>query len=162
MRRLVDTGGFLEPGHWSPDSTALTVHDFRNNTDVGVMVARLDGSVIPLLVGRPGQHISVGWSAEGDAVVLRTDLDRDFMALARVSVLDGEVTWLDEPDWDVEHASLVSGSRTAVVSVNVDGVSRLRVLDLSTEGSANDRCQQCRPGESTRCRLPPTAGFSRC
>ena len=138
VRRLVDTGGFLEPGHWSSDSTALTVQDFRNNTDVGVMVARLDGSVIRLLVGRPGQHLSVGWSADGDAVVLRTDLDRDFMALARISVPDGEVTWLDEPDWDVEEASLVAGGKLAVVSVNVDGVSRLRALDLSS-GGVNDR-----------------------
>lgn len=138
VRRLVDTGGFLEPGHWSSDSTALTVQDFRNNTDVGVMVARLDGSVTRLLVGRPGQHLSVGWSADGDAVVLRTDLDRDFMALARISVPDGEVTWLDEPDWDVEEASLVAGGKVAVVSVNVDGVSRLRALDLSS-GGVNDR-----------------------
>jgi dipeptidyl aminopeptidase/acylaminoacyl peptidase len=138
VRRLVDTGGFLEPGHWSSDSTALTVQDFRNNTDVGVMVARLDGSVTRLLVGRPGQHLSVGWSAEGDAVVLRTDLDRDFIALARISVPDGEVAWLDEPDWDVEHAALCSGGRTAVVSVNVDGVSQLRVLDLSN-GRAGER-----------------------
>jgi dipeptidyl aminopeptidase/acylaminoacyl peptidase len=137
VRRLVDTGGFLEPGHWSPDSTAVTVHDARSNTDVAVMVARLDGSVTRLLDGRRGQHLSVGWALGGDAVVLRTDLDRDFMALVRVSLRDGEVTWLDEPDWDVEHASLTAGGRTAVVSVDVDGVSRLRALDLS-DGSAGE------------------------
>jgi Tol biopolymer transport system component len=113
VRRLVDTGGFLEPGHWSPDSTAVTVQDARSNTDIGVMVARVDGSVSPLLAGRPGQHLSVGWSAGGDAIVLRTDLDRDFMALVRVSVPDGEVTWLDEPEWDIEHATVDAGAGSA-------------------------------------------------
>ena len=140
-----------------PDSTAVTVHEARSNTDVAIRVARLDGTVIPLLDGRPGKHVSVGWTAEGDAVVLRTDLDRDFMALVRVSVRDGGVTWLDKPDWDVEHASLAAGGRTAVVSVNVDGVSRLRVLDLS-DGSVSERTvPECRRGRSTRCRSPPTA-----
>ena len=137
VRRLVDTGGFLEPGHWSPDSTALTVQDASSNVDIAVMVARLDGSVTPLLDGRPGQHLSVGWSQGDEAVVLRSNLDRDFMALVRVSVPDGEATYLDEPDWDVEHAALVAGGRAAVVSVNADGVSRLRVVELSS-GSAVD------------------------
>jgi dipeptidyl aminopeptidase/acylaminoacyl peptidase len=135
VRRLIDTGGLLEPGHWSPDSTALTVHDDHSIIDVAVLVARLDGSVIRLLDGRPGQHLSVGWAAGGDAVLLRTNLDRDFMALVRVSLGDGEVTWIDEPEWDIEHATVVAGGRVDVWSVNVDGASRLEAHDLG-DGAA--------------------------
>ena len=134
VRRLVDSGGFLEPGHWSSDSGALTVQEARSNTDVAVSVARLDGTVTPLLEGRPGKHVSVGWLPGDRHVVLRTDLDRDFMALVRVSVDDGTVTWLHDPGWDVEHAALVAGGTRAVVSVNVDGVSRLSSVDLPAAG----------------------------
>jgi len=132
VRRLLQPGGFLEAGPWAPDSSALVVLDGRSNTDFAPMVARLDGSVTWLLQDRPGKHIGVGWSTDGSAIYLTTDLDRDFVALVRLEVAGGDPEVVTAPAWDVELATVVADGRLAVMSVNEDGTSRVMVRDLVT------------------------------
>jgi dipeptidyl aminopeptidase/acylaminoacyl peptidase len=131
VRRLVETGGFLFAGSWSPDSAALTVFDARSNTDIAPMVAQLDGSTRALLAGRPGKHEGAGWSEKGDAVYLTTDLERDFVGLARLNLADGSVAWVDDPEWDVQFAAVVSAGRVGIWTLNVDGSSQLRARHLA-------------------------------
>jgi dipeptidyl aminopeptidase/acylaminoacyl peptidase len=139
VRRLLHLGGYLDAGPWAPDSSALVVLDGRSNTDFAPMVARLDGSVTRLLEGRPGKHIGVGWSADGSAIYLTTDLDRDFVGLVRLAVAGGEPRIVADPQWDVEDATVVADGRLAVMSVNEDGQSRIVVRDLAagTETAAD-------------------------
>lgn len=129
-RRLLEPGGMLVPGHWSADSSRLTAFEERSNTDVAPFVTGLDGRVVRLLEVRPGKHLGAGWSHAGDAVYLSTDLDRDFMGLARLHLADGSVSMLADPEWDVEHPVVVSAGGTSIFTVNVDGVSQLRAMDL--------------------------------
>jgi dipeptidyl aminopeptidase/acylaminoacyl peptidase len=130
VRRLLDVGGMLFAGSWSPDSSRLTVFDARSNTDVAPLVAGLDGSVQRLLEGRPGKHLGGSWAADGDAVYLTTDLDRDFVAFTRLDLADGRLPPVDRPDWDVAGAVVVAGGRVAIWLVNVDGISHLRARNL--------------------------------
>lgn len=132
VRRLLQQGGYLDAGQWAPDSSALMILDFRSNTDSAPMVARLDGGVTWLLPDRPGKHIGAGWSADGSAVYLTTDLDRDFVALVSLEVTGGVPELVTAPAWDVEHATVVADGRLAVMSVNEDGMSRVVVRDLVT------------------------------
>lgn len=130
VRRLLELGCMLFAGDWSADSSSLTAFDARSNTDVAPMVARLDGSVTRLLDGRSGRHEGAGWAEGGEAIYLRTDLDRDFVALARLDLDSGDVSMLGTPEWDVEHAAVVADGRIAVWSVNVDGASHLQARNL--------------------------------
>jgi dipeptidyl aminopeptidase/acylaminoacyl peptidase len=130
VRRLLELGGFLFAGHWAPDSTRLTAFDARSNLDTSPLVAGLDGSVTRLLEDRVGKHEGAGWAEDGAAIYLTTDLDRDFVGLARLDLADGAVSMVADPEWDVEHAALVAGGRIAIWAVNEEGVSRLRAKDL--------------------------------
>jgi dipeptidyl aminopeptidase/acylaminoacyl peptidase len=129
VRRLLDLSGFFDAGPWARDSSALLAHDFRSNTEVAPLVARLDGTFTRLLEGRPGKHVGAGWSEDDATVYLTTDLDRDFVGLGRLGVADGLFSMVEAPDWDIEHAAVVADGRLAVWSVNEDGVSRLRARD---------------------------------
>jgi dipeptidyl aminopeptidase/acylaminoacyl peptidase len=130
VRRVYERGGFVFAGHWSPDASALTVFDARSNTDVAPLVVTLDGSVTRLLEGRLGKHEGAGWSTEGDAVYLTTDLDRDFVGLARLDLADGGVSMVADPGWDVQHATVVAGGSIGIWAVNEGGTSRVRAKDL--------------------------------
>ena len=132
VRRLLQRGGFLEAGPWAPDSSALVVMDFRSNTDSAPMVVRLDGTLTRLLADRPGKHIGAGWSADGSAVYLTTDLDRDLVALVSLPAAGGDPEVVTAPAWDIELATVVADGRLAVLSVNEDGRSRVVVRDLVT------------------------------
>jgi dipeptidyl aminopeptidase/acylaminoacyl peptidase len=45
-------------------------------------------------------------------------------------VYDGHLTWMEEPDWDVEEVTVSADGRLAAWFVNVNGASRLRARDL--------------------------------
>lgn len=132
VRRLLEPGGVLFAGAWSADSSSLTVFEFRTNIDVAPMVAALDGSITRLMEERPALYHGVGWGERGESAYLRTDVDRDYLGLARVDLATGELSMVVEPEWDVEHARVVDSGRRAVWSVNVDGVSQLHARDLTS------------------------------
>lgn len=61
-----------------------------------------------------------------------TDLESDFLHLRRLDVASGVWEALLAPNWDVELMALSSNGRYLAVTINVDGVSRIELIDMMT------------------------------
>jgi dipeptidyl aminopeptidase/acylaminoacyl peptidase len=85
-----------------------------------------------------------GYDAHGEQAFLLTDLDSDFLYLARMDLASGEITPLVAPSWDVELMALSPDRSALAYTVNVEGASQLYLLDLTS-------------GESRQAPLPDDA-----
>jgi dipeptidyl aminopeptidase/acylaminoacyl peptidase len=70
------------------------------------------------------------WFPDGSGFLVLTDAGRDFLGVARFELATRTLTWLETPDWDVEHVALSRDGRILAWTVNVDGISQLHARDL--------------------------------
>jgi dipeptidyl aminopeptidase/acylaminoacyl peptidase len=135
VRRVFDRGGRVYAGHWSPDGTRLTVTEWRGaTTDRVVHVVHVDdGRIERLTPEDTSATFQIGpWLPGGDGMLVLTDLGRDLAGLAVLDVATRELTWIDQPGWEIEEVALSRDGSTLAWLVNVDGASQLKVRDLAT------------------------------
>jgi dipeptidyl aminopeptidase/acylaminoacyl peptidase len=133
--RVYDAGGFVFPGHWSPDGQWLAAIEVRSGRSVHVIsLVAADGGVVKRLTAEGSEATCWPgpWLPDGSGFVVRSNVGRDYVGLGVMDAATGELSWLDTPDWDVEHVALSGDGRTLAWVVNVDGVSRLHARDLGT------------------------------
>jgi dipeptidyl aminopeptidase/acylaminoacyl peptidase len=136
IRRVYTGGGHMFPGHWSPDGHWLTAIEVRSGKSEHViyMVSADGGSVKRLTPeGSTATCWPGPWLPDGSGFLVRSNAGRDFVGLGVMDAATGELSWLDRPDWDVDHVALSDDGRTLVWTTNVDGASRLRAKDLRTD-----------------------------
>jgi dipeptidyl aminopeptidase/acylaminoacyl peptidase len=135
VRRIVDWGGRMFAGYWSPDGTHLTVADWREgNTDHVIYLVPADGGPARQ-VSRDGvvaPYWLGPWLPDESGFVVATPAGRDFTGLAVMDAATGELTWLDSADSEVEEVALAGDASRLLWTVNVDGRSELRGRDLTT------------------------------
>ncbi|WP_203703614.1 S9 family peptidase [Asanoa iriomotensis] len=134
-RRLDVAGGRVFPCYWSPDGARLTVSEWRTtNSDHLVYVVPTDGGPATLLTPRDevATYWLGPWLPDGGSFLVLTNAGRQFTGLARMDAGTGQLSWIDDPEWDVEEVSLSADGRILVWNVNVDGYSQLRARDLAT------------------------------
>jgi dipeptidyl aminopeptidase/acylaminoacyl peptidase len=132
-RRAYTGGGHVFPGHWSPDGHRLTAIEVRSGKSEHVIyVVAADGGSVERLTteGSTATCWPGPWLADGSGFLVRSSTGRDFVGLGVMDAATGELSWLDTPEWDVEHVASSEDGRTLVWVVNVDGASRLRAMDL--------------------------------
>ncbi|WP_213454053.1 S9 family peptidase [Rhizomonospora bruguierae] len=135
--RVYAGGGFVFAGPFSPDGKRMTAVVMRSNTDQVVYLCGVaDGAeptrIFPLDAAAPAKVEPGPWAADGSGFFLLTDAGRDFVGLARYDVPDGNLHWVETPEWDVEHVDLSADGRVLVWSVNAGGASELHARDLVT------------------------------
>jgi dipeptidyl aminopeptidase/acylaminoacyl peptidase len=136
VHRLYADGGRVFPGYWSPDNNWLTAIELRTGkTDHVIYVVSAEGGSVKRLTpeGMSAACWLGPWLPDGSGFLVRSDVGRDFTELGVMDAATGELTWIDQPGWDVEDLALSRDGRTLVWSVNVDGASQLRARDLHTE-----------------------------
>jgi dipeptidyl aminopeptidase/acylaminoacyl peptidase len=74
----------------------------------------------------------VGWLPDSDGLVLTSNRDREYKAVARLDLVSGEWRWLVASDRHDLTGWLSPDGRKLLVMTNVDGVSRLTVHDGAT------------------------------
>src|SRR5206468_10077017 len=74
-------------------------------------------------------HI-IDFSADGRALYVLSDQDRQFMNLAVVDVATGAIRFLNDEKADIENASLSPDGHTLAFAVNRDGYQELGFWDL--------------------------------
>lgn len=135
-RRVYAEGGPVFPATWSPDGTRLLALKMNGNTEHTVLLLGIDGRPAEQLLpaeGEPETYAHPGaWLPDGSGFLLRTDIGRDFVGLARFDLATRELHWIATPDWDVEEFGLSEDGRTIVWTVNTDGISQLHAADLAT------------------------------
>src|SRR5207244_3100333 len=79
------------------------------------------------------------WSADGRWLYVLTDFQRDLAAPARIDVTSGELTYVVEPNVEVDEATLDPTGQRLAYALNRDGNVEIRVRNLSqqTERSVN-------------------------
>jgi dipeptidyl aminopeptidase/acylaminoacyl peptidase len=134
VRRVYAEGGAAFPASWAPDSTRLVVDRSDSNTEMTLLLVGVDGGPAEQLLPEKGQTAPFAvpgpWLPDGSGFLLRTDVGRDFVGLARFDIATRELHWLATPDWDVEDVHLSQDGRVIVWSVNAGGISELHTATL--------------------------------
>ncbi len=110
---------------WRPDGRALLLERRNGSLDNDLLLLDLDSGEAHLLTAHEGEALHAGARFAGDAIVLTTNRDREFMAPARLDPATGQLYLLAEHPWDAEEIVADAGGQFVAYTVNEDGYSRL-------------------------------------
>jgi dipeptidyl aminopeptidase/acylaminoacyl peptidase len=135
VRRVYADGGAVFAAGWSPDSTRLIAARTDSNTEIVLFLVGIDGSAAEQILpekGEPAPFALPGpWLPDGSGFLVRTDVGRDFVGLARFDIETRELHWILTPEWDVEEVLLSKDGRVLVWTVNAGGISELHAAELN-------------------------------
>jgi len=120
---------------WSPDDTKLLVRNFVSANESHLYVLDIaTAAITPISEGSAPASVSQAlFTAEGRGVYLTTNRDSEFEQLRRVDLSSGAVEILTSHiSWDIEGLARSDDGRYLAWVANVDGVSQLTVINLST------------------------------
>lgn len=133
-RRVFDEGGYCWPAGFSPDGRWLAVlrlTDRTGDNDLHLVALRGDASFVVAPEETDAYFGAPAWSADCRSFSFATSSARDHSAIARFDLHTGAWAYVVEDSWDLECRSDRAGRRL-VVEANVDGASRIRLLDPRT------------------------------
>ena len=134
VRLVYQADATIYAGPLSPDGRWLILIRVNRSLDDDLLLLDLASGEAIHLTPHDGKASYEGaqWSADGQSLYLATDQDRDTAALVRLDVATRTWHVLDAPDWDVENVTLSPDGQRLAYTVNVDGWSELRALDVAT------------------------------
>ena len=102
----------------------------------------LHGEDQPRLLSKPdveAMYQAPQWSPDGGSLYVVTDLNRDLATPACIDVTSGQLTYVVEPDVEVDEATLDPTGQRLAYAINHDGNAEIRVRNLRerTELSVN-------------------------
>jgi dipeptidyl aminopeptidase/acylaminoacyl peptidase len=118
---------------WSPDDARLLVRNFVSANESHLFVMDIASAALtPVSEGRDVASVSQArFTADGRGVLLITNRDSEFEQLRRIDLVTGQVDTLSgHLPWDIETFAATDDGRYLAYVANVDGLSRLTVLDL--------------------------------
>ncbi len=139
-RRVLEHDSTNRARDFAPDGRGLLVTRSFSNAHQELWLVDLAGPSAPRLVTtdpRPARYADAHWSVDGRAVLCVSDLGRETDAPARISLDDGRLEYVVEPDADVDAMALSSDGRWLAYALNRDGAAELFVRDL--EGREPER-----------------------
>jgi dipeptidyl aminopeptidase/acylaminoacyl peptidase len=153
-RCVLRTEGHFTPVAWSPVGDQLLVQEQRSNSDQDLHLLDLAAASLRCVTAHAGEarYESARFLPDGRAVLLCTDQDRDFLALARLDTKLGRLRPLLERRADVESCDVSADGKRLVALLNRDGWSELLVSRLDERllrGVVSARL----PGVAAGCRI---------
>jgi dipeptidyl aminopeptidase/acylaminoacyl peptidase len=128
-------GGGWQLADWSPDDkTLLAVESVSINESYLWLVDAADGHKTALTPkgGEKVAYSPIGFSADGKSIYVTSDRDNEYQRIARINLATGQPEYLNQDRWDVEGATLSHNRVLLAYVVNENGLSRLRLLDLTS------------------------------
>lgn len=122
-------------GPFSPDGRWLVVVRAFSAQHQELWLVDLHGSDAPRLLSDPDQEAfyeRLAWSADGSALVCLTDIGREFGAPARIDIASGQLSFIVEPDLDVDEIALDPTGQRLAYARNQDGAADVVVRDLGS------------------------------
>jgi len=119
---------------WSADDSKLLISNFVSANESHLFVMDIaTAALTPLSEGEQPASISgARFTPDGRGVYLLTNRDAEFEQLRRLDLVTGAVEVLTAHiPWDIESFARTDDGRFLAWVANVDGVSRLTVLDLA-------------------------------
>jgi dipeptidyl aminopeptidase/acylaminoacyl peptidase len=133
-----DAPGYLFNVDVTPDGQrAVVVRASSSFSHTLLEIDLANGSARQLLASEePVRFMAAHYAADGDAyrrcLYLITDLDSDFLYIARLDLDTGELERLIAPEWDCDALALSPDGRSLAYIVNVDGAHHIHLYDLAT------------------------------
>jgi dipeptidyl aminopeptidase/acylaminoacyl peptidase len=119
---------------WSPDDTKLLINNFVSATESHLYVMDIaTAALTPLNEGtEPASIGGAQFAPDGRAVYVITNRDSEFEQLRRIDIASGafEVLTAHVP-WDIDTFDRSDDGRYLAWIANVDGASRLTVVDIA-------------------------------
>jgi dipeptidyl aminopeptidase/acylaminoacyl peptidase len=119
---------------WSPDDTKLLVNNFVSATESHLYVMDIaTAALTPVSEGAGTASVGgAAFTADGRGVYVITNRDSEFDQLRRVDIATGAAEVLTgHIPWDIEDFDRSDDGRFLAWVANVDGVSRLTVVDAN-------------------------------
>lgn len=129
-----DTPGYLAHIELAPDGQRAILSRTTSSFDHTLLeIDLVSGQAMPLLASEePVRYLTMHYAPGGDELYLITDLDADFLYVARLDLQSGELDKLVAPVWDCGALALSRDGTKLAYTVNVDGADHIHVLDLTT------------------------------
>ena len=135
-RMLASLEGSWDAIDWTPDDAAVLALQMISVAESYLWRIDVATGERTLLTPRGPQPVSyrgAALSRDGESVYLTTDRDSDFLQLARLEPATGALTVLTpQAQGDVEEIALSPDGAVIAFTVNQDGRSALRLLDVAT------------------------------
>jgi len=119
---------------WSPDDTKLLINNFVSASESHLYVMDIASAALtPVSEGEEPASVSgAQFTPDGRGVYLISNRDSEFEQLRRVDLVTGAVEVLTgHIPWDIDSFARTDDGRYLAWVANVDGVSRLTVVDNS-------------------------------
>jgi len=145
-RRILQHDGTNYAACFAPDKRGVLVRRANTNLDRDLFLVDLgDGSASHLTPHEEeAEYSSERFSSDGKRLYFVSNENREFTAIASMDLATRKVKVLAEEKWDIGPSSLSSDGKRIAFTVNIDGYSELRILDLVGGGSR--RIQGIPPG----------------
>jgi dipeptidyl aminopeptidase/acylaminoacyl peptidase len=124
---------------WSPDDTKLLIRNFVSANESHLYVMDIASAALtPVGEGSgPASVADAEFTADGGGVYLVTNRDGEFDQLRRVDLATGAAEVLTgHIPWDIESFDRSDDGRWLAWVANVDGVSRLTLVNLATRAES--------------------------
>jgi len=120
---------------WSPDDTRLLISNFVSANESHLYVMDIaTAALTPVSEGNgPASVSQARFTPDGRGVYLVTNRDSEFEQLRKVDLVTGAVEILTSHiPWDIERFDCTDDGRYLAWVANVDGLSKLTVVDIAT------------------------------
>jgi dipeptidyl aminopeptidase/acylaminoacyl peptidase len=124
---------------WSPDDTRLLINNFVSANESHLYVMDIaTAALTPVSEGPETASVSQArFTPDGRGVYLVTDRDSEFQQLRRVDIATGAVEILTAHiSWDIDTFACSDDGRYLAWVANVDGQSRLTVVNVATHNES--------------------------
>ena len=145
-RRILQHDGTNYAACFTPDKRRVLVRRANSNLDRDLYLVSLEDGFVSHLTPHEGEaeYSSERFSPDGKGLYLVCNENREFTALVSMDFATRKMSVLAEEKWDISPASLSNDGKRIAFTINVDGYSELRILDLEEGGSK--RVQGIPPG----------------
>lgn len=135
VRCVLEHDSSNRAGPFSPDGRWLVVVRSFSNAHKELWLVDVEGREPPRLVSPPDAKATYEgpeWSPDGRSLVCLTDLRREFAAPAQLDVATGQLTFVVEPDLEIDEAALDPTGQRLAYAVNRDGEAEIIVRTLAS------------------------------
>ncbi len=132
-----DGGGYLKVFDWSADDRHALFYNWLSANESYLYIVDVASGQKTLLTPRVGNdqvaYDFAQFSADGKGIYLTMDRDSEFLRLAYMNLATKELSYLTEHiKWNIEDFKISPDRKTVAFISNEDGVSRLHLLDATT------------------------------
>ncbi|HOT92752.1 MAG TPA: S9 family peptidase [Anaerolineae bacterium] len=129
-----DAPGFLSHVDISPDGRrAIVVRASGSFNHTLLEIDLTNGTARQWLASEePVRFTAAHYSKDGHSLYLITDLNADFLYIARLDLDTGELERLIAPEWDCDALALSPDGHSLAYTVNVEGAHHIHLYDLAT------------------------------